>query len=373
MKRFFETLSRYAGRLQLLVFALMLATCGSQIVRNATAAPVTEPIAKDEKKSQREAISRVGGVDLKDALPENGKGVVGGNGVVEPADRETRVAAQVTAVVAAVLVTEGAHVKKGDLLVQLEDGVERAALKSAEADLAAERANLSRVLKGVRVEDKDAVAADAQAAKSRAELSASVLVRTEQLAKSGASTADELERARRQAATDQATYKASDARYRAAEAGSRIEEVAFQKARVLASEARLAQSQAQLERLAVRAPIDGEVLQVKVRPGELYSFQGNEPLVVMGDTSKLRVRMDVDERDIAKVVAGASAYVTADAFGTERFVGKVVEIGRRFGRKNIRTDDPIEKNDTKVLECVIELSGGAKLVPGQRVTAFVSL
>jgi HlyD family secretion protein len=370
LKRWFDAVS---GKLSVSVFLLALATCGAQIVRNATAAPVTEPVAQDMVKSERSAVSRVGGTDVRDPLVPSGNTIVGGNGVVEPADRETRVAAQVSAVVSSVAALEGAQVKKGALLVQLDDGVERAALKSAEAELAGERANLNRVLRGVRVEDKDAVAADAQAARSRADLSAGILVRTEQLAKSGAATADELERARRQAATDQATFKANDARLRAAEAGSRIEEVAFQRARTLAAEARVAQSQAQLERLAIRAPIDGEVLQVKIRPGELYSFQGTEPLVVMGDTSKLRVRMDVDERDIAKVKVGASAYVTADAFGAERFAGRVIEVGRRFGRKNIRTDDPTEKNDTKVLETVIELEGTPKLVPGQRVTSFVSL
>ncbi len=366
-------LDKIPGSVRVVLFFLVLGSCGVQIVRNATAAPVTVPLAKDEKKAERVAVSRVGGADARGELPPSSKSVVGGNGVVEPADRETRVAAQVTAVVASVAVHERDHVKKGDLLVQLEDGVERAALRSAEADLAGETANLARVQKGVRVEDKDAVAADAQAAKSRAELSAGVLVRTEQLAKSGAATPDELERARRQAQTDQSTFKATEARSRAAEAGSRIEEVAFQRARVLAAEARVAQAQAQLNRLAVKAPIDAEVLQVKVRPGELYSFQGSEPLVVIGDTSKLRVRMDVDERDIARISVGASAYLTADAFGAERFTGKVVEIGRRFGRKNIRTDDPTERNDTKVLETVIELDGAAKLVPGQRVTSFISL
>jgi len=44
-------------------------------------------------------------------------------------------------------------------------------------------------------------------------------------------------------------------------------------------EARAQQAKATLELLLVRAPIDGEILQVKVREGELYSFQGNEPLV----------------------------------------------------------------------------------------------
>lgn len=112
---------------------------------------------------------------------------------------------------------------------------------------------------------------------------------------------------------------------------------------------------------------------MRVRPGELYSAQSSGALVVMGDTSKLRVRMDVDERDVARLKVGASAYVTADAFGERRFSGKVVEVGRRFGRKNVRTDDPIEKNDTKVLETVLELEGTPPLVPGQRVTSFVTL
>ena len=82
--------------------------------------------------------------------------------------------------------------------------------------------------------------------------------------------------------------------------------------------------------------------------------------------------MDVDERDIARVHQGAAAYVMADAFGDRRFEGKVVELGRRFGRKNVRTDDPVERNDTKSLEVLIELAQRDLLVPGQRVRSFVA-
>ena len=77
---------------------LALGTCGVQIVRGAAAPPVTEPVAKDAEKSKRVAVSRVGGPDVHAPLPEAGA-QVGGNGVVEPADRETKVAAQVTAVI----------------------------------------------------------------------------------------------------------------------------------------------------------------------------------------------------------------------------------------------------------------------------------
>ena len=349
----------------------VLAFMGIQVVRTASAGPATLPREKDVQKAERTAASRSGGLDERSALPPGGE-VVGGNGVVEPLDRETKVAAQVTAVVERVLAREGDRVEAGALLVQLSSSVERAALQAAEAELTAERAALSRTQKGLRGEDRESAAAEAEAARARAELSASVLQRTEQLAKAGASTADELERARRQAQGDAATAKSLEARRRAAEAGSRHEDLSIQRARVQAAEARVAQARAQLERLAVRAPLSGEVLQVKVRAGELYSFQGaSEPLVVMGDTSGLRVRMDVDERDVAKVRTGASAWVTADAFGERRFTGKVVEMARRFGRKNVRTDDPTERNDTKVLEVVVELQEAEGLRVGQRVTGFI--
>ncbi len=358
--------------LRIIGFVLLLGTCGGQIVRTALAKPVTEPVASDVKKAERVAVSRVGGADLKAPVQGGSAAVIGGNGVVEPAQRETKVAAQVTAVVREVKVVEGQQVSRGDVLVRLDDTVERAAVESAEADLAAEQASLQRTLKGLRVEDRDAVQAEADAAKSRAELAASVLGRTEQLAKTGAVTTDELDRARRAAQTEQASYQATNARLRAAVAGSRSEDIGFQRARVLAAQARVNQAKASLERLTVRSPIDGEVLQVKIREGELYSFQGTEPLVVMGDTRQLRVRMDVDERDISQLAVGAEAYVTADAFGAEKFSGKVLEVGRRFGRKNVRTDDPVEKNDTKILEVIIALDSNLRLVPGQRVTAFVT-
>jgi HlyD family secretion protein len=50
----------------------------------------------------------------------------------------------------------------------------------------------------------------------------------------------------------------------------------------------------------------------------------------------------------------------------------VVEVARRMGRKNVRTDDPVERNDAKVLEVVVQLDPTTKLVVGQRITAFLS-
>jgi hypothetical protein len=83
--------------------------------------------------------------------------------------------------------------------------------------------------------------------------------------------------------------------------------------------------------------------------------------------------MDVDERDIDKVKLGSTAYVVVDAFPGKRFPGKVAEIGRRMGRKNVRTDEPTERLDTKILEVVVDLDEPKGLVPGLRLTAFVDV
>jgi HlyD family secretion protein len=90
--------------------------------------------------------------------------------------------------------------------------------------------------------------------------------------------------------------------------------------------------------------------------------------MILGDTRALRARIDVDEREIARIRLNGDGFVTADAFPGRHVAGRVVEIARRFGRRNVRTDDPAERIDTKVLE----LSDAAGLVPGQRVIGYVA-
>ena len=96
-----------------------------------------------------------------------------------------------------------------------------------------------------------------------------------------------------------------------------------------------------------------------------------DPIVTIGDNSVLRVRVDVDETDVAKIKVGQPAYVTADAYGKQRFLGHVVRVGNELGRKNVRTDEPTEKVDTKILETLVQLDPGIQLPDGLRVDAYI--
>ena len=175
-------------------------------VRSVLAGPAITPHANDLHSAARTAVPNTGGRDER-AQTIDGDWV-GGNGVVEPAQRESRLASPVPGRIQHILVHEGQFVQQGDVLVELDSAPERAALAAAQADVEVSRAELQRTLRGLRREDVDAAIAEAESAHSRALLSSEVLQRNEALARTGAVTADELDRARRTASADD--YHLSD-------------------------------------------------------------------------------------------------------------------------------------------------------------------
>lgn len=70
---------------------------------------------------------------------------------------------------------------------------------------------------------------------------------------------------------------------------------------------------------------------------------------------------------MARVKLGQPGRVLADAFGAREFPGRVVEVGWQMSRKNVRSDEPTERIDTKILEVVLELDDGRDLLTGLRV------
>src|SRR5262249_31531309 len=131
----------------------------------------------------------------------------------------------------------------------------------------------------------------------------------------------------------------------------------------------LREAQAMLHKTILRAPISGVVLRKHLRAGEAVA--PGIPVVTVADTSRLRVRAEVDEIDVGRVRQGQRGYVTAAAYRGRKFEGSVVRVGQMLGRKNFRTGDPNERVDTKVLEVLIELHGRPPLPVGLRVDAFL--
>jgi HlyD family secretion protein len=144
----------------------------------------------------------------------------------------------------------------------------------------------------------------------------------------------------------------------------RSEDVGIAQSNLNAARARLAEIKAQIEKTLVRSPIEGVILKLYRRAGETVTNLPPTPVAVVGDVSRLRVRADVDESDVAQIDLHQTVWITADAFPGKRFRGTVAQIGFQLGRKNFRNNNPEERLDTKILEVLIDLEPNARLPIG---------
>lgn len=316
---------------------------GALLVGGVVSALLASDLSAANEADRAAAEAPVASVlDVRSALPPSES--IGGAGVLEPRTRPVSLAAAAGGVVDRVVAGEGERVAAGATLVTLRADTARADLAAARADLAAAKA------------DRQAAEADAQAAESRAASSAATAERTEALFGKAVTTADERDRAVRQRDADRDAARAAAARSVQA------------RARVEAAEARVAVAEARLADLEIRAPSDGEVLQILVLPGEFVAAGG--VAAVIGDTAELRARIDIDERDAGQVKVGDRAVVRIEG-RAEEVRGKVVEVARRVGRKNVRTDDPTERQDARFVEVVVALEGAPAAAIGTRVEGYI--
>jgi HlyD family secretion protein len=245
-------------------------------------------------------------------------GLIAAPGRVEAISEELRVSSELSGRLHRVLVEEGDRVRKGQVLAQIENEDYIARVANAQAALAERKADLQRTINGARSQER------------RAAQEFSLV------------DADAREEDRRKA-----------------------------EAAVGAAEAQLAEARAYLEKTYIRTPLDGVVLRKLRHTGESVSTQFDSPVVTLADDSTLRVRLDVDEVDVARLWVGQPAFVTAEAYGNQRFTGHIIRVGRILGKKNVRTDEPSERVDTKILETLVQLDPGQRLPLGLRVDAYV--
>jgi HlyD family secretion protein len=93
-------------------------------------------------------------------------------------------------------------------------------------------------------------------------------------------------------------------------------------------------------------------------------------LVVMGDLSGLRVRAEVEERDVNKVRNGQKVVIRSDAYPGRDFAGTVTTLGQSLAPPRLPSRGPRRPTDVDALEVLIEVEGAASLLPGMRVDTF---
>ena len=260
---------------------------------------------------------------------------ISGAGLIEASTENIAIGSHLSGIVTRNFVKVGSKVKMGDPLFQLDDrnlkaelAVRQMALKTAEA----------------RVNEAEAGLEDVK----------SQLALAESLTDKRAISVEELNRRR-------FAVQLSEARRTAAQA-----EVASSKAQMRATEV-------ELERLTVRAPMDGEVLQLNIRPGE-FAQSGvlQRPLILLGNVDRLHVRVDIDENDAWRFrkEARALAFVRGNRDLKTPLVFERVE--PFVIPKRSLTGDSSERVDTRVMQAVYSFERGAlPIFVGQQMDVFI--
>jgi len=292
-------------------------------------------------------------------------------GRVEPVSEEIKIASEIAGRLRSVPVEEGDHVRRGQMVAELSNADYRARRESAAAELAVKEAELRRVINGSRDQERReamALVTEAEAVMRNAEAE---MQRRDALYRSGDIARADAERTEREYYVAKARYEAARQHHSFVDADAREEDRSRAQADVALARAQLAEAEAKLEKTIIRSPINGVVLRRYLKSGESVSDKPDTPIVSVGDPSVWRIRVDVDEADVARLHLGQRAYATADAYGDKKFWGHVVRVGEILGRKNVRTDEPTERVDTKILETLVELDKGVVLPAGLRVDAFL--
>ena len=249
---------------------------------------------------------------------------VAGSGLVEASTENISIGTHVAGIIAKIDVHIGSDVKAGDPLFTIDD-------RAARADIDTRRA-------AVQV-------AEIQLGEARYNLAL-----VEPLVAKGVSTDDDLKKVR----------------FAAQKAEAQLEQ----------ARAELKAGETELDRLTVRAPVDGQVLQLKAHLGEFApvaaTVAGQPPLILLGGVTPLHVRVDVDENDAWRVRTGAPAtgYLRGNrsikaSLTFVRFEPDVVP-------KKSLTGDSTERVDTRVLQVIFSFArGDLPIFVGQQMDVFI--
>jgi HlyD family secretion protein len=291
-------------------------------------------------------------------------------GRVEPRSREIRIAAPAPARIAAVLVSANDKVFAGELLLRLDDEEAVARVAAAEARVAlAKRARNDQAMPAGSAERRKAEDAAYDAERAAADARAT-LDRVAAERRAGSATQADLDAARTalsRAQDRQRDQRDALAKLRAASdtaLPSRLE------GELNVARAEWTLALAALEKTRIRAPFDAAVLQVDARPGELAVPAIEPALMVLGDTTALRVRAEVDEQYLGRMRVGQPVVVRAAAFHGRDFAGKVASIARIVGPSRINARGPRKFSDVDVLEVAVDLPEPGPLVVGEQVDVY---
>lgn len=280
------------------------------------------------------------------------------NGRVEPME-PFQAHAQVPGVVEKIYVHIGDKVKKGDLLLRMQDSDAVSRLATAKSSLSSAEASLHDLQQGGTQEERLSMEADLTRAQQQKEEAQKSLSALQQLQQKGAASASEVAAAEQRLQSATTSLKNIQQRQT-----NRYSSTDKSKVQAQVSDARAAVSAAQstYSNANIRTPIDGTVYSIPVTD---YDFvNAGEPLMDVADLKRIQVRAYFDEPEIGKLAIGQAVKILWDAKPNQVWHGHISRAPTTvitYGTRNVG-------------ECLITVDDAQEdLLPNTNVTVTVTV
>jgi HlyD family secretion protein len=297
---------------------------------------------------------------------------VGAVGLVEASSENIAVSLPVQGMVTHVYIKAGDHVVKGAKLFSIDDRDLQAELGLRRSSLALSQSKLDKLLRSPRPEEIPPLEAKVKEAEQLYEDADIQMKLIESVRDKRAIRDEDLRRRRIAEKTAAARLEQAKADLALLKAGAWQPDIEIARAEVAEAQRQVERVQADIDRTTVSAPISGEILQCKVRLGE-YAQAGQlaQPLILMGATSQLNVRADVDEQDAWRVKRGAQALASVRGDSSHRYGLRFVRFEPYVIPKKNLTGDSTERVDTRVLQVIFALDKSAPVYAGQQMDVYI--
>lgn len=301
------------------------------------------------------------------------KEYISGEGIVEASSENINIGTSVNRIVDKVLVKVGDKVRKGDLLLCLEDRDLKASLSAQEAAFNSAKAKLQRLEEFPRPEDLIVAQANLKSAKAELDLTKHQYEMVLGLSDPRAVSATE--KSRRLYSYQQAEAKSqqAEADFEKTKTGTWKPDLEIARLEVQEAEANLRRINTDIQRTCIESPIDATVLQIKTHEGEFPSVDTQRvPMMILGNTDELYLRVSINQLDIPyfRANAPATAYLQGDA--RIQFPLEFVRIEPYLVSKQHLTNDITEKVDTRVLHIIYRIKKEKhQLIVGQQMDVFI--
>ena len=270
-----------------------------------------------------------------------------------------------------VLVREGDHVKKGQVLARLDADRLQHAVEQAKAQVAAQQQVVARLVAGARPEEIRKARAELEAAAVDARNARANYLREQDLAKQHFISQQQADNAKAAAEAAEARLKAAREALHLLEQGSRKEDIAAARATLAAQQAALEITQHNLDEATLYAPADGVIENRILEPGDMASPQ--KAVFTLALTDPLWVRAYVSEPDLGKLLIGSRAGIGTDSHPDKTYRGWVGFISptAEFTPKSVETREVRTALVYQVRIFVCAAEGGLRL--GMPATITIAL